>query len=95
MLSLQPPQSKWPLLSLAEPFFLGSQEQDFSSPWLHALVMAKTTPAEEMACTKADSRLPETKEVVLTLTGVVSLSGCPNPSPSAQTFFAEQKIKPG
>lgn len=62
MLSLQPPQSKWPLLSLVEPFFLGSQEQDFSSPWLHALVMAKTTPAEEMACTKADSRLPETKK---------------------------------
>uniref|UniRef100_A0A8D0D353 Secreted protein n=1 Tax=Sander lucioperca TaxID=283035 RepID=A0A8D0D353_SANLU len=46
--SLQPPQSKEPLASRDEPFFVGSQEQESSSPWLQA----------RMAYMKATSRLP-------------------------------------
>lgn len=34
--SLQPPQSKEPLASCDEPFLVGSQEQESSSPWLQA-----------------------------------------------------------
>ena len=57
--SLQPPQSKEPLASRDEPFLVGSQEQESSSPWLQARANVWTTPAEEIAYMKATSRLPE------------------------------------
>lgn len=57
-LSLHPPHSNQPDLSLPFPTLVGSQPHCSRFPLLQARVMAWTTPAEEMAYTKADSRLP-------------------------------------
>lgn len=61
--SLQPPQSKEPLESCDEPFLVGSQEQLSRSPWLQARAKVYTTPAEEMAYTKATSWLPRSRQL--------------------------------
>lgn len=57
-LSLHPPHSKCPFLSRPFPILDGSHEQFRRVPLLQALVIACTTADEEMAYTKAASRLP-------------------------------------